>query len=124
MSTIVSQITGVTIVYSNVCSGADQRKNQSSASLADARRIHQSSSNSPQKEPVTRKKFPFDDVIMIYQQVVIIQYSLRDLTITKNKIVFYHQSYQHVDTWSNTWLINFLENFIAWLRVCKLILSE
>ena len=46
---------------------------------------------------------------MIYQQVDIIQYSLRDLTITKNKIVFYHQSYQHVDTWSNTWLITFLE---------------
>ena len=34
MSAIASQINGVTIVYWNVCSGADQRKHQSSASLA------------------------------------------------------------------------------------------
>ena len=34
MNTMVSQITGVLIVYSTVCSGGDQRKHQSSASLA------------------------------------------------------------------------------------------
>ena len=34
MSAMASQITGVSIVYSTVCSGADQRKYQSSASLA------------------------------------------------------------------------------------------
>ena len=34
MSTIASQITSLTIVYSTVYSGADQRKHQSSASLA------------------------------------------------------------------------------------------
>ena len=34
MSVIASQNTGVTIVYSTVCSDADQRKHQSSASLA------------------------------------------------------------------------------------------
>ena len=33
MSAMVSQITGVSIVYSIVCSGADQRMHQSSASL-------------------------------------------------------------------------------------------
>ena len=33
MSTMTSQITGVSIVCSTVCSGADQRKHQSSASL-------------------------------------------------------------------------------------------
>ena len=58
------QITGVSIVYSNVCSGADQRKHQSSASLAFVRGIHRWPVNSPQKGPVTRKMFPFDDVIM------------------------------------------------------------
>ena len=36
-----AKITGVSIVYSTVCSGADQRKNQSSASLAFVRGIHQ-----------------------------------------------------------------------------------
>ena len=34
MSTTVPQITGVSIVYSSVCSGADHRMHQSSASLA------------------------------------------------------------------------------------------
>ena len=37
MSAIASQITGVTIVYSTVCSSADQRKHQISASLAFVR---------------------------------------------------------------------------------------
>ena len=37
MSAMASQITGVTIVDSTVCSGADQRKHQSSASLAFVR---------------------------------------------------------------------------------------
>ena len=40
MSTVASQITGVSIAYSNVGSGADQRKHQSSASLAFVRGIH------------------------------------------------------------------------------------
>ena len=40
MSEIVSQITGVSIVCSAVCSGADQRKYQSSALLAFVRGIH------------------------------------------------------------------------------------
>ena len=64
MGTMTSQITSLTIVYSTVYSGADQRKYQSSASLAFVRRIHRSQVNSPHKWPVTRKMFPFDDVIM------------------------------------------------------------
>ena len=40
MSTMVSQITGVSIVYWTVCSGVDQKKHQSSASLAFVRGIH------------------------------------------------------------------------------------
>ena len=61
MSAIASQITGVSIVYSTVCSGADQRKHQSSASLAFVRGIHRWSVNSPHKGLVRRKMFPFDD---------------------------------------------------------------
>ena len=63
MSTMASQITGLTIVYPSVYSGADQRKHQISASLAFVRGIHRSPVNSPHKGPVTRKMFPFDDVI-------------------------------------------------------------
>ena len=64
MGAIASQITSLTIVYSTFYSGADQRKHQSSASLAFVRGIHRSPVNSPHKWPVTRKMFPFDDVIM------------------------------------------------------------
>ena len=64
MSAIASQITSLTIVYSTVYSGADQRKHQSSLSLAFVRGIHQWPVNSPHKEPVTRNFFPLDDVIM------------------------------------------------------------
>ena len=61
---MASQITSLTIVYSTVYSGADERKHQSSASLAFVRGIHRWPVNSPHKGPVTRKMFPFDDVIM------------------------------------------------------------
>ena len=50
MDTIASQITSLTVVYSIVYSGADQRKHQPM--------------NSPHKKPVTRKMFPFVDVTM------------------------------------------------------------
>ena len=64
MGAIASQITSLTIVYSTVYSGADQRKHHSSAALAFVRGIHRGPVNSPHKGPVTRKMFPFDDVIM------------------------------------------------------------
>ena len=60
MGAIASQITSLTIINSTVYSGTDQRKHQSSASLA----FVWWPVNSPHKWPVTRKMFPFDDVIM------------------------------------------------------------
>ena len=64
MGTVSSQITSLTIVYTAVYSDADQSKHQSSASLAFVWGIHWGPVNSPHKWPVTRKMFPFDDVIM------------------------------------------------------------
>ena len=64
MEAIASQITSLTIVYSIVYSEVDQRKHQSSASLAFVWGIHRGPVNSPHTWPVTRKMFPFDDVIM------------------------------------------------------------
>ena len=58
------QITSLTIVYSIVYSGVNQRKHQSSESLAFVWGIHRWSVNSPHKSAVTRKMVPFDDVIM------------------------------------------------------------
>ena len=65
MSAMASQITSLTIVYTTVYSNTDQRKHQSSASLVFVRGIHRGPVNSPHKGPVTRKMFPFDDVIML-----------------------------------------------------------
>ena len=64
ISTIAFQIISLTIIYSIVFSDADQRKYPSSASLAFVWGIHRGPPNSPHKWPVTRKMFPFDDVIM------------------------------------------------------------
>ena len=64
MTMLASQITSLTVVYSIVYSGVNQRKHQSSASLAFVREIHRGPVNFPHKWPVTRKMFPFDDVIM------------------------------------------------------------
>ena len=64
MGAIASQMTSLTIFYSTVYSAADQRKHESSASLAFVLGIHRGPVNSPHKWPVTRKMFPFDDVIM------------------------------------------------------------
>ena len=77
MGTMAFQITSLTIVYSTVYSDANQRKHQSSASLAFERGIHRRPMNSPHKWPVTPKMFPFDDVI-------IVQYCLASPKMTCN----------------------------------------
>ena len=63
MGAIASQITSLTIVYSTVYSDADQRKYQSSASLAFEWGIHRDRWI-PRKWQVTQEMFPFDDVFM------------------------------------------------------------
>ena len=72
MGAMASQITSPMIVYSTVYSGADQRKYRSSASLAFVQGIHRLPVHSSHKWPVTRKMFPFDDVIMpwLYMDVM------------------------------------------------------
>ena len=54
-----------------IIQGADRRKHQSSASLAFVSGIHRWPVNSPYKGPVTQKKLPFDDVIMV--QLITVQ---------------------------------------------------
>ena len=77
MSTMESQITGVLIVCSTVCPGADQRKHQSSVLLAFVMGIHQWPVDSPHKGPIMQKMFPFDDVI---------------ITVATNALVLKHQA--------------------------------
>ena len=66
MVAMASQISSLTIGYSTVYSGADQRKHQSSASLAFVRGIHRWPVTSLHKWAIIRKMLPFDDVIMRY----------------------------------------------------------
>ena len=81
MGAMASQITILTIVYSTVYSIADQRKHQSSASLAFVRGIHRWPVNFPHKGTVTRKMIPFDDVIM---QIKLLPLLLRPLILTSS----------------------------------------
>ena len=64
MGPMASLITSLESVYLTVYSGADQRKHQSSTSLAFVRGINRLPVTSPHKWPVTQKMFPFYDVIM------------------------------------------------------------
>ena len=82
MGAIASQITSLTIVYSIVYSDADQRKHQSSASLAFVRGIHREPVNSPHKWPVTRKMFPFQDFIMLWLLMISNTFSQDHLSLT------------------------------------------
>ena len=70
MSAMSSQITGVLIICSTICLCACGRKHQSSSSLVFVREIPRWPVDSPDKGPVTRKMFPFDDVIMMANDVV------------------------------------------------------
>ena len=58
-------------VCSNVCSGADQGKHQSSSSLAFVWRNHRWEVDSPHKGPVTKKMFPIDDVIIVEAEFIV-----------------------------------------------------
>ena len=89
MSTMSSQITGVSIVYSIVCSGAEQTKHQNSASLTFVRGIHRWPVNSLHKWPVTRKMLPFDYVIMSKYDVDPRHTDSRCLTNVMNEV--FHQ---------------------------------
>ena len=64
MGAMASQITSLTIVYSTVYSDADQRNIKAPRHWPLCGEIHRGPVNSPHKWPVTRKMFPFDDVIM------------------------------------------------------------
>ena len=90
MSSMVSQITSLMIVYSTAYSRTDQRKHQSSASLAFVRGFHRWPMNSPHKGPATRKMFPFDDVIMqIDASAVLLNNNTEYLTATKSELVLF-----------------------------------
>ena len=64
MGAMATEITNLTIVYSTVYSGTDERKHQRTASLAFVLLINRWPVNSLHKSQVTRKMFPLDNVII------------------------------------------------------------
>ena len=123
MGAIASQITSLTIVYSTVHSGADQTKHQSSASLAFVWEIHRWPVNFPHKWPVTRKMFPFDDVIMMNCKFGssntwpwMISWSLRkELPASKQSLVCNNSILGQVKAWCRETLIwtIFVSNYLT-----------
>ena len=71
MGAIAAQITSLAIVYSTVYSDADQRKHQSSASLAFVRGIHRRPVNSPHKKHIMHTlaiNFAVDNLLTILDE--------------------------------------------------------
>ena len=64
MSTLESQITRLTIIYSTVYSGTDQRKHQSFTSLAFCAGNSPVTGEFPAQRASNAEMFPFDDVII------------------------------------------------------------
>ena len=68
---------------SSVYSGAGQRKHQSSVSLAFVGGIHWWPVNFPKKGPEMWKRFPFDDVIMLWKSLICVVISTILVSIYK-----------------------------------------
>ena len=120
MSAMASQITSVSSVCSAVCSDANHRKHQSSASLAFVRGIDRWPVNSPHKGPVTWKTFPFGDVIM---QSVPLCTSQSVLVYAKSytthcKPVLFHAEFSEYEICSNNHQIHRSSEFTVYKCSC------
>ena len=109
MGAIASQITSLTIVYSTVYSDVDQRKHQSSASLAFVWEFTGRPVNSPHKWPVTRKMFPFDDVIMLISQHEQVIISIINCAM---ELLVHFQNFNVATLEGREWTSNFVAHFI------------
>ena len=110
MGVMASQITSLIVVNSTVYTDADQRKHQSSASLAFVGVIHRWPMNSPHKWPVARKMFPFDDVIVTAMASQITSLSIVYLIVYSGTDIRKHQSSASLAfVWGiHRWLVNSL----------------
>ena len=117
MGAMTSQTTNVSIVYSTVCSGADQTKHQSSASLAFVRGIHRWPMNSTHKGPIRWKMFPFDDVIMLYHKMLIGVFSHHLPRLNNKKTYMWRKHTLDAKRWELTWLCLFTCHRRYWVAI-------
>ena len=128
MGIIASQITRLTIVYSTVYSGDDQRKHQSSALLAFVRGIHRRPMNSPHKGPVTRKCFHLmtsSCIISLLDSVILRKENYRDGELC------YRWWYaiavdKYIHIWCCSYMIYIFIYIVIWyiLKIPQLLLSN
>ena len=109
MRSMASQITSISIACSTVCWVADQRKHQSSASLAFVREIHQWAVDSPHKGPVKRKKLPFDGVIIEFKA----PQSCSTIVLLFAIIIPNYPRYVVLSSWQNHWWCLQIEQWIT-----------
>ena len=91
---MASQITGYSIVHLTICSGAIQRKDQSSASLAFVWGIHWSLVDPPHKGPVTRKTYH----LMTLSCYSVSKCAASDLGIPANMIHYFNKGVSILQT--------------------------
>ena len=105
-----------------------KENDQCSASLAFVRRIHRWPVNSPHEEPVTRKMFPFNDVIMdLYltqcnrkltpQYLNVAMQSMWSRWFTKYYEIFYNHISELNSIYENNWVSiskrNFFQSYMS-----------
>ena len=66
MAAMASKFTGASIVYSTVCTDADQRKYQSVTGLSEG--ISPVTGRFPTQRASKAEKFPIDDVFLYYKE--------------------------------------------------------
>ena len=100
MGAMAYQTTGVSIVNLTVCSGVDQRKYQSSASLAFVRGIHRSPVYARHEGPVTWNMIPLDDVIAEVSVTASCESNMKDLISTQqpnnNAVIYLFDEIHHM----------------------------
>ena len=83
MSAMAFRITGISMVYSTVWSGADQRKHQSSASLSFVGWNSTTTGKFPAQRASNAENVPFNDVII----QMVIQLVIHEIYYLQNKQV-------------------------------------
>ena len=113
----VSHITGVSNVYSTVCSGAGQRNEQISASLAFMRGIQRWQMNYPRKGPVTRKMFPFNDghheyIYIAYIHLFWLFHEVQDRHNNAHSFSYFTQLY--IAYFTQLYIVQTAQKWIEW----------
>ena len=112
MTTLASQITSLTVVYSTVYSDADQRKHQSSASLAFVWGIHRDRWIPRTKGQLRGKCFHLMTSSCVTENVCILWYISRRF-VQRTKSHFHKQIWPSSLTYASVGLNEFMDDVIC-----------